>query len=509
MRIPACRPRSKRLTPPVPLLLLLLLAAACKDPPPGGSNSPAAVTPAIDSVRYHQAGGATGPKWVVTRTPCVGGSRTRGSFPMIAGGPVFGDTVTVWFSNVPGPAAIDVAVNDSVLTWVGASQALGPWQYQLDWDQGTNTHTLRFNPGLPVPVPNNPPHYMLRIRNKSFNQNLTGTSRISVPAEIHSGTCPANTTFPSGSWPIVQFDARNFPVPGGRVVYRHEAGGQAQILGAQFDETWGGADLDTLATAGATDLLDFDAQLLHSGITAVTHPVAGTGGQKDIRYKVYFGPSRVLAAAPQNETDPSMDRGAATAYVLGRDVHINGSNITNSQAVDTMPTLCPDGSRLAYISDGRLAALPLSGTAPQLTPPTGSADSSPVFSPDCSRIAFVRAGRLHVAGWLGVVADLGSAGSVDSAPAWNRDGTMIAFESGPSSAQRDIYVVNVPGGASTRARLTTSGESRSPTFGPFADRLLFVSNRDGDDDIFVINTTGTGLAPWTFNNEPDSHPIWR
>jgi TolB protein len=47
-----------------------------------------------------------------------------------------------------------------------------------------------------------------------------------------------------------------------------------------------------------------------------------------------------------------------------------------------------------------------------------------------------------------------------------------------------------------------------PVWSPDGARLAFVSDRDGDWEIYVINVNGTGLRQLTHNDDWDSYPDW-
>ncbi len=48
-----------------------------------------------------------------------------------------------------------------------------------------------------------------------------------------------------------------------------------------------------------------------------------------------------------------------------------------------------------------------------------------------------------------------------------------------------------------------------PTWSPDGTRIAFVSNRDGDSEIYVMNAGGSGLVKLTNNSAYDGQPDWR
>src|SRR5205085_12050692 len=84
----------------------------------------------------------------------------------------------------------------------------------------------------------------------------------------------------------------------------------------------------------------------------------------------------------------------------------------------------------------------------------------------------------------------------DANPEWSPDGTRIAFDSnrGTSSVNdHDLFVINQDG--SGLKRLTSSAANdQGPTWSPDGTKIAFISDRAGNDDIWVMNSDGTGLT---------------
>lgn len=95
---------------------------------------------------------------------------------------------------------------------------------------------------------------------------------------------------------------------------------------------------------------------------------------------------------------------------------------------------------------------------------------------------------------------------LDSHPRFSPDGQRITFVS-----QRDgideIYVMNADG--SSQTRLTDDpGYDGFPTWSPDGRHIAFRSDRDGDHDIYVINADGSNERPLTDNPRDDFEPAW-
>jgi Tol biopolymer transport system component len=91
----------------------------------------------------------------------------------------------------------------------------------------------------------------------------------------------------------------------------------------------------------------------------------------------------------------------------------------------------------------------------------------------------------------------------DVEPAWSTDGARIAFRS-DRDGDEEIYVMNADG--SNPVRLTSQpGNDGNPAWSPDGSRIAFESNRDTQSKIAVMNADGTGV---TATNQDGSAPSW-
>lgn len=82
----------------------------------------------------------------------------------------------------------------------------------------------------------------------------------------------------------------------------------------------------------------------------------------------------------------------------------------------------------------------------------------------------------------------------------------IAFAS-DRDGNFEIYSMDTDGGAQTRLTENTS-EDYSPTWSPDGGRLAFVSTRDGNAEIYVMNADGANQTRLTNNSSSDISPVW-
>ena len=207
------------------------------------------------------------------------------------------------------------------------------------------------------------------------------------------------------------------------------------------------------------------------------------------------------------------------------------TRLTDNPADDLSPVWSPDGSRIAFHSnrDGNfeIYVMPAPGPQAQVSADGSNAvnltgnpadDWGPAWSPDGSRIAFYsdRDGRHEI-----YVMNADGSGqtnltinpATEGYPAWSPDGSRIAFNS-DRDGQDDIYVIDVavPGGSAGDHGETLLTYNLTidyyPVWSPDGRRIAFVSDRDGNLEIYVMNADGTGLTRLTDNPANDLYPAW-
>jgi TolB protein len=91
-------------------------------------------------------------------------------------------------------------------------------------------------------------------------------------------------------------------------------------------------------------------------------------------------------------------------------------------------------------------------------------------------------------------------------PAWSPDGKKIAYVS-DRDGNREIYIYDTESGKDVN--LTQhNGDDWTPAWFPDGSRLAFSSNRAGNWEIFIINSDGSGLKQITTDGNGNMSPAW-
>jgi len=209
-----------------------------------------------------------------------------------------------------------------------------------------------------------------------------------------------------------------------------------------------------------------------------------------------------------------------------RDVFVmnaDGSNQVNKgpfDADDGDPCWSPDGSKIVFESeeDGRhdIWVMNADGSNPiNLSDnPTGS-DRNPSWSPDGSKIAFEsnRDGNREI-----YVMDADGSDQTnltddparDELPNWSPDGSQIAFLRilvGTSNAE--IFVMDSDDGLGQTNLTDDPANDEDPSWSPAGNKIAFASDRDGDFEIFVMDSDGDNQQELTDNDFLDVRPDWQ
>ena len=204
------------------------------------------------------------------------------------------------------------------------------------------------------------------------------------------------------------------------------------------------------------------------------------------------------------------------------------ATVTPTSTVTLTPTGTATSSPIPGAQDTVLLSIEENGHAhlffyiPQQMPLTRLTsgnwdDIDPALSPDGTKAAFAsnRDGT-----WDLYILDLGSgvtsrvtnSPAYESAPSWSPDNQWLACEI-YQNENLEIAIVSLTDGEQEPILLTNEPSSdHSPAWAPDGRHVAFVSNRDGDSDIWLANLDKTGEERYTnLSRTPssaESHPVW-
>jgi TolB protein len=230
---------------------------------------------------------------------------------------------------------------------------------------------------------------------------------------------------------------------------------------------------------------------------------------------------------------PDGRRLAFTSYRDGGpDIHSMTStgalrqSLTDADWFDEFPSWSPDGEMILFDSDRinddlpggedvfRLYLMQADGTEIQrlLSDDTDGAVGS--FSPDERWVVFQsRAGEGEYQIYTldletGLIVRLTHTLARNFRPSWSPDGSQIVFVS-ERDGQSELYVMNADG--TDQRRLTSGGleHVRGPVWSPDGEWILFNAELEGNTDLYVVNLSGAKIYRLTDHPDEDYHPDWR
>lgn len=278
------------------------------------------------------------------------------------------------------------------------------------------------------------------------------------------------------------------------------------------------------------------------------------------------------ALTAQNETNSNLRIAFVSNRLGNEDIYLmtqDGergtiSNLTNNPARDWKPTWSPQGDRIIFNSnrDGRdtLYIMNADGTGVRpLFPGETFNDYSAAWSPDGTQIIFTSdrggAGReLFIAASDGsAVQQLTSDNRLKGDPVWSPDGQQIVYwevqnngeihlfkrdlasdatpqlltNAGPNNGapawtgdtiyfdtnregENRWYIYRMASNGNFPERVSTQGvNSGRVSVAPDGSQFAFVTERDGNDEIYVVNADGSSLRRLTDNRFSDHSPAWQ
>lgn len=98
------------------------------------------------------------------------------------------------------------------------------------------------------------------------------------------------------------------------------------------------------------------------------------------------------------------------------------------------------------------------------------------------------------------------AGSQDDEPSWSPTGDLVAFSSDRDGDQ-EIYLIPAFGGSVTQLTFN-DWDDETPSWSPDGQQIAYQSERDGNLDIFIMGADGSNPVNLTSHQASDEEPAW-
>ena len=196
--------------------------------------------------------------------------------------------------------------------------------------------------------------------------------------------------------------------------------------------------------------------------------------------------------------------------------------LLKTEKSDFSPVFSPDGEWIAFQNriegNTEICIIKPDGSGIQNLTNNAARDASPAFSPDGKQIVFAsnRDGNFGIYNLYAMNADGSNQRQIYSdkigmsvSPAWLPDGREIVFANDKEDGATGNFEIFKIGfeTKTDEQRLTFRRRSdRFPAVSPDGKRIAFVSNTDGNAEIYLMNSDGTDLLRVTRNQAEDTTP---
>ena len=197
---------------------------------------------------------------------------------------------------------------------------------------------------------------------------------------------------------------------------------------------------------------------------------------------------------------------------------VDGSDFARIVEGMHQPRVNHAGTQLVARARGSVKTLGLylvnltSGEPPALSMITSHVDDLyPSFSPDDQQVAFT-SNRMNPHRWTLYTTWIDGQSDPQTVvegqtPAWSPVGDRIAYKGcDPGGNNCGIWTVSQNG--AENERIVTDPSAGFPTWSPNGKQIAFMSNRDGNWDIYLVGSDGSGLRRLTRSTSSEGLPAW-
>ena len=230
----------------------------------------------------------------------------------------------------------------------------------------------------------------------------------------------------------------------------------------------------------------------------------------DIQERVPDGPRLVCA------------KNGSTMFLMGFDGGQYGEVVNSPTPVVPFASFSHDDRKYVYAAadssgSNQIFTQNVDGTGrTQLTSFTGASAAHPQWSPDGTKIAFASnaSGNMQIwsmnpdgTGQTNLTND-GALGGNDY-PTWSPDSSKIAFQRLRNSATTNVWVMDANGANQTNLTGQTAFTfSGNPSYSPDGTQIAFQTNRDGNNEVYKMTSSGASQTRLTNNSANDGAPAW-
>ena len=198
------------------------------------------------------------------------------------------------------------------------------------------------------------------------------------------------------------------------------------------------------------------------------------------------------------------------------------TTLVETKNPDVAPVFSQDGGSIIFQSrideNTEICRINADGTGLSNLTNNPARDMNGAFSPDGKQIVFVsNRGGDYSTFQIYVMDNDGSevrriyGEAMNAAPAWSPDGQTIAFANDKEewrTGNFEIFTLSVDAGGDP-SRLTFRRRADShPRYSPDGRHILFTSNSDGNSEIYLMRSDGSGVVRLTRNEAVDASPVW-